>query len=187
MNMSMIKSQQNQPSLTSFIAEEVLAVTQVNGAEHDKLTHAKQFLDRHFPLDSGSHQAVISYVVYYQHLLAFFADGSHSGLRQARQFVAFNGTKDAPYAIMLQDQGYHVELCFDRTGMIGARDLANLEDVQIETPMESTVASKTTANINYRHWLSLLHAGMPSAKHIQDKLFTAKDGGDYNLQRIVSP
>lgn len=87
MNMSIIKSHQIQPNLNSFIAEEVLAVAQVNAAEHEKLAHAKQFLDRHFPLDSGSHQEVISYVVYYQHLLAFFADGSHSGLRQAKQFV----------------------------------------------------------------------------------------------------
>ncbi|MEL4293711.1 MULTISPECIES: malate synthase [Shewanella] len=186
MNMSIINSHQIQPNLNSFIAEEVLAVAQVNVAEHEKLAQAKQFLDRHFPLDAGSHQDVISYVVYYQHLLAFFADGSHSGLRQTKQFVAFNGTKDAPSAIVLQDQGCHVELCFDRTGMIGARDLANLEDVQIETPMVQATEPKDTRNATSRHWLSLLHAGMPSANDIQDKLFTAKDGGDYSLQSIVN-
>ena len=47
MNMSIIKSNQIQPNLNSFIAEEVLAVAQVNVAEHEKLAQAKQFLDRH--------------------------------------------------------------------------------------------------------------------------------------------
>lgn len=71
MNMSIIKSNQIQPNLNSLIAEEVLAVAQVNVAEHEKIANAKQFLDRLFPLNSGSHQDVSSYVVYYQHLLAF--------------------------------------------------------------------------------------------------------------------
>lgn len=184
MNMPMIKSNQIQPNLNRLIAEEVLTVTQVDVAEHEKIAKAKQFLDRAFPLNCGSHQNVSSYVVYYQHLLAFFTDGSHSGLRQPKQFVAFNGTKDAPCAIVLQDQGCHVELCFNRNGMIGARDLANLEDVQIQTAssMETTEVRSSAS----RHWLSLLHAGMPSANDTQDKQFTAKDGGDYSLKTIVN-
>lgn len=181
MNMSIIKNDQIQETQNNFIAAEVLTVNHVNAAEHEKIAYAKQFLDRTFPLSSGSHQDVSSYVVYYQHLLAFFTDGSHSGLRQPKQFVAFNGTKDMPCAIVLQDQGCHVELCFDRTGMIGARDLANLEDVQIETPLDMAIGETGTRNTPPRHWLSLLHVNMPSANDSQDKFFTAKNGGDYYL------
>jgi len=36
------------------------------------LNYSKAFLDKVFPLDQGSHNDVCSYVVYYQHLLAFF-------------------------------------------------------------------------------------------------------------------
>ena len=186
MNMSMIQSNQIQPNLNSLIAEEVLAVAQVNVAEHKKIANAKQFLDRLFPLNSGSHQDVSSYVVYYQHLLAFFADGSHSGLRQPKQFVAFNGTKDAPCAIVLQDLGCHVELSFDRSGMIGARDVANLEDIQIGTSLNMVVGTPESRSAASRHWLSLLHAGMSSANDTQDKLFTAKDGSYYNFKSIVN-
>ena len=96
MTMSIISNNQSQTNLNNLIAEEVLAVVHVGIAEHEKIAKAKLFIDRLFPLSSGSHQDVSSYVVYYQHLLAFFADGSHSGLRQPKQFVAFNGTKDFP-------------------------------------------------------------------------------------------
>ncbi|MCH1929867.1 malate synthase [Shewanella sp. A25] len=173
MNMSIINSERIQQNLTSFIAEEVLAVAQVKGAEQEMLTHAKQFLDRHFPLNEGSHQNVTSYVVYYQHLLAFFEDGSHSGLAQPKQFVAFNGTKDSPTALVLRDQGCHVELCFDRSGMIGARNLAHLDDVQIIEAAKKTQECRR---------LSLLHTGTPSANDTPDRFFTAKDGSVYDLQ-----
>ncbi len=183
MSISMNHSQQHQPHSNYIIAEEVLAISQLHAAEQEKLTLVKQFLDRHFPLNTGSHQDVSSYVVYYQHLLAFFADGSHSGLRQTKQFVAFNGTKEAPSAIVLQDQGRHVELCFDRSGLVGTRNLAHLEDVQIEAA--STPKIETHRSMNSRHWLSLLHAGMP-ANDTLDKHFTAKDGGDYQVQHIAN-
>ena len=42
-----------------------------------KMTLAKQYLDEHCPLDQGSHTQVTHYLVYYNHLMAFFADGSH--------------------------------------------------------------------------------------------------------------
>ena len=186
MTMSIISNNQSQTNLNNLIAEEVLAVVHVGIAEHEKIAKAKLFIDRLFPLSSGSHQDVSSYVVYYQHLLAFFADGSHSGLRQPKQFVAFNGTKDAPSAIVLQDKDYHVELSFDRCGMIGAKDVANLEDIQIEASSSMLMDTTEVRSAASRHWLSLLHVGMPSANDTQDKLFTAKDGSDYDLKSIVN-
>ncbi|WMO13241.1 hypothetical protein [Pseudoalteromonas piscicida] len=37
---------------------------------------AKQYLDEQCPLEFGSHMEVTDYVVYYNHLLAFFANGT---------------------------------------------------------------------------------------------------------------
>ncbi|MGL5390792.1 MAG: malate synthase [Shewanella sp.] len=169
MNMS-TSSNLNSAQPHSLIATPAYVSAQVAAAEQETLRAAKQFLDRAFPLSAGSHQDVCSYVVYYQHLLAFFADGSQSGLRQPKQFIDFNGSKHAPCAIVLRDGDYHVELNFDRNGMIGTRELAKLTDLPSQDA--SKVDTAQTRSNHSRHWLSLLQAGMPSANAIQDKLFT---------------
>ncbi|MGL5408322.1 MAG: malate synthase [Shewanella sp.] len=159
MNMSTY-SHANPAKPHSLIAEAACVNAQVAAAEQEKLSAAKRFLDRVFPLSTGSHQDVCSYVVYYQHLLAFFADGSQSGLRHPKHFVDFNGSKNAPCAIELCDQDYHVELHFDRNGMIGTRELAKLENLPSQSANKQG-APDTRSNRSL-HWLSLLQAGMPT-------------------------
>ena len=73
----------------SFINEEVSILNGLNEKRVKELmTYSKSFLDKVFPLEQGSHQDVSSYVIYYKHLLAFFPDGSKSGLAIPNQFVA---------------------------------------------------------------------------------------------------
>lgn len=188
MNMSTSNSQTQQPARHHFIVEEVLAATQTQCSDAQKRQYAKQFLDRAFPLLTGSHQDVCSYVVYYQHLLAFFADGSHSGLATPCQFVAFNGSKNAPCAIVLLDnaelQAGHVELSFDCHCTLGTSDAGHLLDIQIETPL-SLVIPQTGTNTAARHWTSLINARQQGHNPQQEKLFTAKDGSEYRLQTEV--
>jgi malate synthase len=69
-----------------------------------------EMLDQRFPLQSGSHKNVKQYVVYFRHLMAFFEDGSHCGLEHPKQFVALSGHKETPEAIVLCEDGLHVEL-----------------------------------------------------------------------------
>lgn len=65
-----------------FIAEAVFAVEAVSAEQQsEKQVKAKQLLDRMFPLENGSHQDVSSYVIDYRHVLAYFKDGTHSGLK----------------------------------------------------------------------------------------------------------
>ncbi|QDF68548.1 malate synthase [Shewanella sp. SNU WT4] len=138
----------------------------------DKLAQAKAFLDVHCPLTRSSHQQVVSYLVYYQHLLACFADGSHCGLVAPQQFVALCGHKEAPSAILLKTGAVHVELSFDSAGLVGQSDLANIEDIQLQTRVGEGCDI----------WVSLLH-GQTQTKGIKPsaKQYTAKDGEDYCL------
>lgn len=69
-----------------------------------------KMLDQHFALQNGSHKDVKQYIVYFNHIMAFFADGSHCGLQQSKQFVAFLGCKESPESIVLKDNNVHVEL-----------------------------------------------------------------------------
>ncbi|MDT0595620.1 malate synthase [Glaciecola petra] len=93
-----------------------------------------QMLDARFPLQQRSHKEVKQYLVYYRHIMAFFDDGSHCGFEHPRQFVAFNGSKESPCSILLQEDNLHVELIFNRDTRREIQTLAGISDVQIEFP-----------------------------------------------------
>ncbi|MFC0119389.1 malate synthase [Pseudoalteromonas xiamenensis] len=145
---------------------------------NDQLTLAKQYLDDHCPLEFGSHQDVAHYVVYYRHLLAFFADGTHCGLDNSAQFVALCGHKEQPDTLLLKKQdGLHIELTINRKGRLGEQDLAHLDDVQIETPLAAMQNSE-----RQRIWLSFVNGAQTlNSAYTGCKCFTAKDGSDYVL------
>ena len=93
-----------------------------------------QMLDARFPLQERSHEDVKQYIVYFNHVMVFFADGTHCGLDQSKQFVAFNGSRENPSSILFQEDDLHVELLFNCTSKKGKQNLAGIEDVQIEFP-----------------------------------------------------
>ncbi|QYK05973.1 malate synthase [Shewanella zhangzhouensis] len=184
MNMTMMNTQ-NQQQLHHFIGEAIAAV--VNGAKRGvSLESATEFLDRRFPLARGSHKMVKSYVVYYQHLLAFFEDGSHSGLEISSQFVALCGHKEEPCAILLKSGDIHVELTLDKNGRMGSANPAHIEDIQVESPgfcLRESEGCATEAISQCRNWLSLLHSAPcdDDCRQRNERRFTAKDGGEYQL------
>ncbi|BFM50984.1 malate synthase G [Marinomonas sp. THO17] len=191
----------------AFYGTDVIAKN--NGLETDNgynpargeavIKKAKAFLDEVFPLENGSHQNVSSYVVYYHHLLAFFEDGSQSGLKQACQLVAVNGQRSEPEAILLRNHGLHVEIQFDRNGVNGAKDKANINDILVESALstiidceDSVAAVDSEDKIEvYRNWLGLMQGTleasfkkdgeMQTRRMNPDKFFTDLDGQAYRL------
>ncbi|QRV24900.1 malate synthase G [Marinomonas foliarum] len=163
------------------------------------IAKAKDFLDEVFPLESGSHKDVISYVVYYHHLLAFFQDGSQTGLQQPCQLVAVNGQRSEPEAVLLKNNGLHVEIQFDRNGKNGVKDPANINDILIESALstimdceDSVAAVDAEDKIDvYRNWLGLmqgtLEASFEKDRQTQtrrmnpDRIFTDLDNQEYRL------
>lgn len=166
------------------------------------INYSKQFLDSVFPLEHGSHKNVKSYVVYYRHLLAFLDDGTQSGLMHPEQFVALSGHKENPSSIVLKTNGYHVEVIFNPCGTHGRKDLANIDDIQVET-FESKAPLSQQNNSTHnkqaaledamqnRRWFSLIKKerhfkldanGQPQYACLNvAKEFTNKDGDDYQL------
>ncbi|MFQ6372289.1 malate synthase [Shewanella sp. YIC-542] len=139
----------------------------------EKLSNAKQLLDILFPLAQGSHNNVTGYMVYYQHLLACFADATMSGLQQPQQFVALAGHKNQPEALLLKhNSGYHLEMSFNHGGIIGIHDRAGIDDIQLEKADRKT-----------RQWISLLHEndGGQACAQTLDKQFVDREGVLYTL------
>ena len=96
-----------------------------------------EMLDQHFALQNGSHKDVKQYVVYFRHIMAFFADGSHCGLEKPKQFVAFLGCKESPESIVLKENNVHVEVVLNGHNCVAQDGAA----VRIEIPTQSTFTS----------------------------------------------
>ncbi|MEI6859787.1 MAG: malate synthase [Shewanella sp.] len=170
MDISTISNEYGEQNVTNLINAGMINVEMAaTVTDTDTMADAKKFLDDKFPLAKGSHKEVCSYVVYYQHLLMFFTDGTHTGLRHSGQFVALNGYKSEPDAILLNSNGIHVELSFDRSGKTGIKDQANIDDIRIE---------------GHEYWISLVN--IEEKRIIENsqasQLFTAKNGSEYPLK-----
>lgn len=169
----------------SFIQDELAMINAMNEARvREMMNYGKEFLDKVFPLAEGSHKDVSSYVIYFQHMLAFFPDGSKSGLKDPKQFVALSGHKSEPTSIVLKNNGFHVEIIFDENGVRGSKDAAGIDDIQVET-------SLLDPEQGTHQWFSMIRGeNIPSCEesHSQQvqsfcvkKEFTDKDGEDYIL------
>ena len=158
------------------------------------VAYARELLDDIFPLNHGSHHDVTSYLVYYQHLLACFEDGSTSGLASPKQFVGFGGSKSEPDALLLRNHGLHVEIQINRNGPNGKTDLAGIDDIIIESALtcimdfeDSVAAVDAEDKVNaYGNWLGLIEGDLSvsfdkGGETVErtlnvEKLFTDKNG-----------
>ena len=127
------------------------------------VARARVFLDEAFPLQGTSHADARRYYVDKGALLV-----DDLPLVSPDKFVGYKGHPKAPSSILLRNNGLHVELVFDRTHPIGARDQAGLADVKLESAIsvimdcEDSVAcvdgeDKTLA---YRNWLGLMKGNL---------------------------
>lgn len=183
-----------QTGFDTFISEEVNILKSLNDKRMQELmTYSKTFLDKVFPLQNGSHKEVSSYVIYYKHLLAFFPDGSKSGLQNPSQFVALSGHKSEPTSIVLKSGEFHVEMIFNKNGARGMKDLAGIDDVQVETT-KAHFGQELAANddvASKKRWFSMIRSddelvfdseGNQVCRCVDvRKAFTDKNGEDYSL------
>ncbi|SMX36771.1 malate synthase G [Maliponia aquimaris] len=123
------------------------------------VARARVFLDEAFPVEGVSHADARRYHVQGGALLV-----DDQPLIQPDKFRGYRGHPKAPEAVLLCNNGLHVELVFDRTHMIGARDQAGLADVRLEAAVsaimdcEDSVACVDGEDkaLAYANWLGLM-------------------------------
>jgi malate synthase len=123
------------------------------------VARARVFLDEAFPIAGTSHADVRRYAVKDGALLV-----DDLPLVQPEKFVGYRGNPKAPDAVLLRNNGLHVELVFDRAHFIGSRDQALLADVQLESALTAIMdCEDSVACVDaedkvgaYRNWLGLM-------------------------------
>ncbi len=153
---------------------------------------AQKLLDEIAPLASGSHAGVDAYAV---------ANGALTpALKNPAQFAGYRGDPSSPSAILLKNNGLHIEIAIDRAHPIGKDSRAGVSDVIMEAAlttiidMEDSIAAvdaqdKTEA---YANWLGLLNgtleASFPKGGGLvkrtlePDREYSAPDGKAFSLK-----
>ena len=98
------------------------------------ITFAKTFLDQTFRLESGTHADATSYKVISGSLKVNLPTGL-VGLKNPEQFVGYQGDEGSPTAVVLKNNGLHVEIQFDKARPVGNSDPAGIADMLIESAL----------------------------------------------------
>ncbi|MFN3350621.1 malate synthase G [Pseudorhodoplanes sp.] len=160
---------------------------------------SKSFLDEAAPLAGASHADVRGYAIQDGALAASLASGQSASLVRSDQLRGFRGLPDAPQALLLVNNGLHVEIVIDRSHRIGCDDPAGVADVRLEAALttimdlEDSIAAvdpddKVAA---YRNWLGLCKGSLTDTfvkggnsvtrTLAEDRVFAAPDGGEITL------
>ena len=166
------------------------------------IARAAEFLDRAFPLKTGSHAAVSEYRVVSKgqssELAISLQDGQQTTLARVGQYLGHRA-QGARQMILMANHGLHVELHIDAAHPIGRDSPSGLCDIEMEAAVttiqdceDSVAAVDAHDKVGvYRNWLGLMcgtleatfnKGGKPLTRALApDRAYTAADGGKLAL------
>ncbi|MGA6107639.1 malate synthase G [Pseudomonas solani] len=184
-------------------------ISEENGAEKGKgynkvrgdkvIAFARAFLDEAAPLHDGSHVDATAYSIKDGAFAVTLKDGTTTGLKDAAQFIAFQGDAAAPQALLLKHNGLHFEIQIDANSPIGKTDAAGVKDVLMEAALttimdcEDSVAAVDADDktVVYRNWLGLMKGDLAESVSKggetftrtmnPDRVYTKADGSELTL------
>ncbi|GAC1034979.1 malate synthase G [Pseudomonas sp. No.21] len=184
-------------------------ISEENGAEKGKgynkvrgdkvIAFARAFLDEAAPLHDGSHVDATAYAIKDGAFAVTLKDGTETGLKDAAQFIAFQGDAAAPQALLLKHNGLHFEIQIDPSSPIGKTDAAGVKDVLMEAALttimdcEDSVAAVDADDktVVYRNWLGLMKGDLAESVSKggetftrtmnPDRVYTKADGSELTL------
>jgi len=170
---------------------------EVRGAK--VIAFARDFLDQAAPLAEGSHADAVNYRVQEGQLKVTLENGSVTALAQPEKFVGFQGDALEPKAVLLKNNGLHVEIQIDPNSPIGQTDAAGIKDLLVEAAVstildcEDSVAAVDADDkvLAYRNWLGIIQGTLSeevakgNGSFIRrlnpDREYSAPNGGSLTL------
>ncbi len=160
--------------------------------------YAKDFLDKNFPLEIGSHKEIMSYEIDNNDLAIKLNNNISTKLKIKDQYIGYQGNIESPFCILLVNNNLHVEILIDRNGNIGSKDLAGINDIILESALttiqdcEDSVATVDAEDkvLAYRNWLGLMKGDLEDTFEKNSKILTRRlnqdkiyktSNGDYKL------
>jgi malate synthase len=128
------------------------------------IAFGRQFFDQSVKLAKGSHADAQAYGVKDGQLVVTLKDGTFTGLAAPEKFVGYQGEASRPSAILLVNNGLHIDLQIDQTRGIGKDDPAGVNDIVLEAALSTildledsvAVVDADDKVLAYRNWLGIL-------------------------------
>ncbi|BBI54501.1 malate synthase G [Vreelandella olivaria] len=154
------------------------------------IAYARGVLDRAAPLATGSHRDAVKYAIRDEHLVVSLEGGRETGLKDSGKLIGFTGEAAKPDAILLGNNGLHLEIQIDPNDSIGKTDPAGVKDVVVEAALtaimdceDSVAAVDSEDKVGvYSNWLGLMKGDLEEKIEKGGKTFTRKLNADRTWQ-----
>jgi len=163
------------------------------------VAYANSFLDGAVPLAAGGYADVAEYAVVDGGLVLKLTDGRQTGLARPEQFGGFREKGGRIEAVLLRNNGLHIELQIDRDHLVGKASPAGVKDVVLEAAVttiqdceDSVAAVDADDKVEvYGNWCGLMKGDLEAefdkgGSQLQralneDRRYTGADGSSFTL------
>ncbi|MEH6628443.1 MAG: malate synthase G [Motiliproteus sp.] len=165
-------------------AEKTAAFNPVRGSK--VIEYGRNLLNQAAPLSRGNHKDATGYSIKEGDLCIELNHDSETTLADSSQLVGYQGSAEAPTAVLLAHNNLHLEIQFDANHPIGRTDAAHIKDIVVEAALttimdcEDSVAAVDAEDkaLAYSNWLGLMKGNLEESMQKGDETIVRKLNDD---------